>query len=121
MAGPTATLKSWADCTIPIAAGTLSRGAETVASAIAIGVNPAKRPMIRRARKSCCTEVTSPMAATMTTNPTSERISIILRPNRSARRPKSGDRNPETAGVTAAWRPDHSAIFAGSVTPSSRM
>ncbi len=121
MAGPIATLRSWADCTMPIAAGTLSRGAEVVASAITIGVKPAKRPMTTRARKSCSTEVTSPIAATMTTKPTSERISIILRPKRSARRPKTGDRIPDIAGVTAAWAPAQSAIFAGSVTPSSRM
>ena len=99
----------------------MSRGAEVVASAITIGVKPAKSPMTRRAMKSCSTEVTSPIAATMTTNPTSERMSIILRPKRSARRPKSGDRIPDIAGVTAAWSPAHSAIFAGSVTPSSRM
>ena len=106
---------------MPIAAGSLSRGAETVASAITMGVKPAKNPMSRRSRKSCRTDVTSPIAATMMTNPMSERMSIILRPKRSARRPKTGDRIPDTPGVTAACRPDHSAIFAGSVTPSSRM
>jgi hypothetical protein len=99
----------------------LSRGAETVASAITIGVKPAKNPMSRRRRNSCTTEVTSPIAATMTTKPISERMSITLRPKRSASRPKTGERIPEIAGVTAAWRPDHSAIFAGSVTPRSRM
>ena len=61
-----------------------------------------------------------PMAATITTNPTSERISMILRPKRSANRPKTGDSKPDIAGVTAARAPAHRAIFAGSVTPSSR-
>ena len=121
MAGPTATLSSCADCTIPIAAGTRSRGAETLASAIAIGVKPAKNPMTTRARKSCSTDVTTPINATITTNPERERMSIIFRPKRSASRPKTGDRSPETAGVAAARRPDQSAMRAGSVTPRSRM
>ena len=121
MAGPTATLRSWADCTSPMADGTLSRGAETLASAITMGVKPAKSPMSARARKSCQTDVTSPIRATITTKPISDRISIILRPKRSARRPKRGDRSPDIAGVTAAMRPAHSAIRDGSVTPSSRM
>jgi hypothetical protein len=29
-------------------------------------------------------------------------MSIILRPKRSARRPKTGERRPDTPGVTAA-------------------
>ena len=60
------------------------------------------------------------MAAMITVKPASERISIILRPKRSARRPKSGASSPDTAGVTAASTPDQSAICDGSVTPSSR-
>ena len=120
-AGPTTTLRSWAPCTRAMATEALSRGAEMLARAIAMGVNPAKSPITKRAAKSCWTEVTSPMAAMMMVKPTSERISIIFRPKRSARRPKSGESRPETAGVTAAIRPDQSAIRAGSVTPSSRM
>ena len=104
---------------MPIAAGILSRGAEMLATAIAIGVKPAKRPWSRRATRSCSTDVTSPIAAMMTTNPASERMSISFPPKRSARRPKSGARSPETAGVTAESRPDQSAIRPGSVTPSS--
>src|SRR2546428_1420 len=88
MAGPTATLRSWADCTSPMADGTLSRGAETLASAITIGVKPAKSPMSARARKSAQPDVPSPIRATITTKPISDRISIILRPKRSARRPQ---------------------------------
>src|SRR5881275_3053935 len=57
--GPTATLRSCAPCTRAIATGTLSRGAEVLASAIVIGVKPAKNPMIRRAAKSCWTDVTT--------------------------------------------------------------
>ena len=98
----------------------LSRGAETLATAMAMGENPANRPWRRRATRSCRTDVTSPMAAMMTVKPASERMSISFRPKRSARRPKSGASTPETAGVTAASRPDQSAIPAGSVTPSSR-
>ena len=60
------------------------------------------------------------MAAMMTMKPTSERISIILRPKRSARRPKTGDRMPETAGVTADSAPTRGRSSPGSVTPSSR-
>src|SRR5438093_7992592 len=60
-----------------MADGTLSRGAETLASAITIGVKPAKSPMSARARKSCQTDVTSPIRATITTKPISDRISII--------------------------------------------
>jgi hypothetical protein len=70
--------------------------------------------------KSCRTDVTRPMAAMMTVNPASDRMSISFRPKRSARRPKSGDSSPDTAGVIAASRPDQSAILAGSLTPSSR-
>ena len=57
----------------------------------------------------------------MTVKAASERISIIFRPKRSARRPNSGESSPDTVGVTAASTPDHSAMAAGSVTPSSRM
>jgi hypothetical protein len=60
------------------------------------------------------------MAAMMTMNPASERTSIILRPKRSASRPKTGERRPDTAGVTADSAPDQRAIWPGSVTPSSR-
>jgi hypothetical protein len=56
----------------------------------------------------------------ITVKPASDRISMILRPKRSARRPKTGDSSAETVGVTAASTPDHSAIIDGSVTPSSR-
>src|SRR4030095_15819314 len=90
MAGPTATLRSCAPCTRAMAVATFSRGADTLATAIAMGVKPAKRPWRKRAAKSCCTEVTRPMAAMITVKPASERISIILRPKRSARRPKRG-------------------------------
>ncbi len=61
-----------------------------------------------------------PIAAMITTKPASERMSIIFRPKRSASRPKSGPRSPDTAGVTAASTPDQSAIRRGSLTPSSR-
>jgi hypothetical protein len=87
---------------------------------MAIGVNPATSPWRKRAMNSWVTEVTRPMAAMITVKPASERISMIFRPKRSASRPKSGASSPETAGVTAASRPDQSAISAGSVTPSSR-
>ena len=60
------------------------------------------------------------MIAMITVNPASDRMSISFRPKRSARRPNTGASIPEMAGVTAASRPDHSAIRAGSVTPSSR-
>ena len=115
-----APLRSCAPCTRAIAVATFSRGADTLATAIAIGVKPAKKPMRKRATKSCCTEVTSPIAAMISVNAVSERISIILRPNRSDRRPNSGASNPDTVGVTAASTPDQSAMLAGSVTPSSR-
>jgi hypothetical protein len=82
-------------------------------------VKPAKRPWRKRAAKSCCTEVTSPMAAMITVKPASERISIILRPKRSASRPKRGAKRPDTVGVTAARSPDQRATAAGSRTPSS--
>ena len=105
---------------MPMATGALSGGADMLASAIAIGVNPAKKPWTSRATKSCSTEVTSPIAPMMTTNPARERIIIALRPKRSAMRPKSGERIPDTAGVTAESTPDQSAMRPGSVTPSSR-
>src|SRR5262249_21022264 len=98
-----------------------SRGAEMLASAIAIGVKPAKNPMSRRVTKSCHTERTRPITAMMTVNAASERISIIFRPKRSASRPKIGGSKPDTVGVTAASSPDHIAMADGSVTPSSRM
>ena len=60
------------------------------------------------------------MIAMMTTKPASERISISLRPKRSASRPNSGPSTPEMAGVEAAISPDHIAMAPGSVTPSSR-
>ena len=82
-----------------ITVGTRLTGADTLASAMAIGVKPAKKPWTMRATRNCCTEVTSPIAVMMTTKPPSERISIILRPNRSASRPTSGPSKPETAGV----------------------
>jgi len=52
-----------------ITVGTRLTGADTLASAMAIGVKPAKNPWITRATRSCCTEVTSPIAAMMTTKP----------------------------------------------------
>ncbi len=52
MKGPTAALKSWADWTLPIATGTLSRGHDTLATAIAITEKPAKTPWSSRATKS---------------------------------------------------------------------
>jgi hypothetical protein len=103
-----------------MAAGTRSRGADTLATAIAIGVNPANSPWTRRVTNSCSTEVTTPISAMITTKPASERMSISLRPKRSASRPKNGPRMPEMAGVTAASSPDQSAMRPGSVTPSSR-
>jgi hypothetical protein len=103
-----------------MAVATFSRGADTLATAIAMGVKPAKRPWTKRAAKSCCTEVTTPMAAMITVKPASDRISIIFRPKRSASRPKRGASSPDTVGVTAASTPDQRAIAAGSTTPSSR-
>ena len=103
-----------------MATETLSRGADTLATAMAIGEKPAKRPCRKRMAKNCHTEVTSPIRAMITVKAASERISIILRPKRSARRPKTGESSPDTVGVTAASTPDQSAIIAGSVTPSSR-
>ena len=58
-------------------------------------------PWSTRRIRSWVTEVTRPIAATMITKPASERIIIILRPTRSAKRPQSGPSRPETAGVTA--------------------
>ena len=50
---------SCADCTMLMAIGTLSRGARCWPAPLAIGVKPAKRPMITRTRKSCSTDFTS--------------------------------------------------------------
>ena len=111
-AGPSAALRSCAPCTRPIATETLSRGAATLATAMAIGEKPANKPWSTRATKSCCTERTSPIAAMITVKPASDRISIILRPKRSASRPNSGESTPDTAGVTAESRPDQSATLA---------
>src|SRR5215831_16572364 len=118
-AGPTAALSSCADWTRPMATGTLSRGQDTLARAMAITEKPAKTPWRRRARKSCVMEVTRPMAAMVTMKPASERTIMSLRPTRSARRPQSGPRSPASPGVTAMRRPDHTATSEGSVTPSS--
>ena len=107
-----------ADCTMPIAMGTRSFGADTLASAMTIGVKPAKRPCTKRAAKNCSTEVTMPMSAMMITNPPSERMIISLRPKRSASRPNHGPSRPDTAGVTAAHSPAHMATRRGSSTPS---
>src|SRR5262250_323272 len=46
-----------------MATGTLSRGQDTLAKAMAITEKPAKTPWRRRARKSWVMEVTRPMAA----------------------------------------------------------
>src|SRR6267378_1127742 len=77
-----------------ITVGTRSTGADTLASAMAIGVKPAKKPWITRAARSCCTEVTSPIAAMMTTKPPSERISIILRPEQARDRGRDRRQHP---------------------------
>src|SRR5881296_658538 len=87
---------------------------------MAIGEKPAKSPCRMRVTRSCSTEVTTPITAMITVKPASDRISISLRPKRSASRPNTGASSPEMNGVTAASRPDQSAIRAGSVTPSSR-
>jgi hypothetical protein len=102
-----------------MATGTLSLGHDTLARAIAKTEKPAITPWSTRRMRSWPTEVTSPIAATITTKPASERIIIILRPTRSARRPQSGPSSPETAGVTAVSRPDQRATRVGSATPSS--
>src|SRR5262245_46289081 len=57
------------------------------------------------------------MAAMITVKPTSERISIILRPKRSASLPKSGASRPDMAGSTEAKRPDQRASPPASETP----
>src|SRR5262250_3717119 len=114
-----AALRSWADCTRPTATGTLSRGQDTLASAMAITEKPANTPWRRRATRSCVMEVTRPMAAMVTMKPASERTIISLRPTRSARRPQSGPSSPASPGVTAMRRPDHTATSEGLLTPSS--
>jgi hypothetical protein len=118
--GPTATLSSCAPCTRAMATETRSRGADVVASTMAIGEKPPNSPRIRRATNSCATDRTRPMAAMITVKPVSDRMSIALRPRRSASRPISGEISPETAGDTAVISPDQSAMRAGSLTPSSR-
>ena len=114
-----ATLRSCAPCTRPMATGTRSLGHDTLARAIAKMEKPAITPWSTRRIRSWVTEVTSPIAATMITKPTSERTIIILRPTRSAKLPQSGPSSPETAGVTAVSTPDQRATWVGSVTPSS--
>jgi hypothetical protein len=102
-----------------MATGTLSRGHDTLARAMAITEKPAKIPWTSRATKSWVTEVTSPMAAMVTMKPASDRTIMSLRPTRSASRPQSGPSSPARPGVTAMSTPDHTAISAGLVTPSS--
>src|SRR5262249_41135956 len=102
-----------------MATGTLSRGHDTLARAMAITEKPANTPWRRRARKSWVMEVTRPMAAMVTMKPARERTIMSLRPTRSARRPQSGPRSPASPGVMAMRTPDHTATSEGSVTPSS--
>ena len=80
---------------------------------------PANTPISARAAKNCQTFSDMPISAVKNAIAQLERISIGLRPCRSASRPHSGEANAATNEVEPFRMPDHRSMPASVVTPRS--
>src|SRR3954463_2845943 len=96
-----------------------SRGAESAAIVNVSDPYPAKNPCTARSASTCHGRCTNAIAPITTTKLTSDRSTMIFRPERSASLPQSGPSMAVKAGVPPRLRPDHMAISPTSSTPSN--
>jgi len=106
-------------CNEPSAMPDWSLGTTPATSAVAAATVPVNTPCKARSKTSCWTLATSPISAMSIAPANVARMTIILRPCRSASMPHTGAMTAAPMDMIDVANPAHSATSLRSVTPNS--